>query len=300
MRIRDPPRARLIFVGGCERSGTSLVQKILASHSRIAGGPELVFTGRIAELYRQMAASYPPEWAARIATFYDSDELAEAFRGFFASLLRKIRERKPGALYLSEKTPSNIFAAVQLLEIFPDSRFVHVIRDGRDVLASHRDVRRRLARRGSASWSPSSLRLHRVCARWHRAAEIHFELAADSRRTGRYVSIRYEDLVGEPEKAVTQLFDFIGLDVEAVALTPEEIAPEELGIPIDGVWTTEGASRGFDPRTIGRWRRSLPLVSRVLGGVLLGQGLERLSYPVNEAYARASRAFWRLRRLLRD
>ncbi len=286
----------MIFVGGCERSGTSLVQKILASHSRIAGGPELVFTGRVAELYRQMAARYPPEYAARIAAFYDPGELAEAFRGLFNRLLRKVGARKPGARYLSEKTPSNIFAAARLLEIFPDGRFVHVIRDGRDVLASHRDVRRRLERGGRKSWNRASFRLHRVCARWNRAAEIHFELAGDSRLAERYLAIRYEDLVRGPRTAIAGLFDFLELDVEPNTISPETATVEEQGFPIDGIWTT-GDRRGFDPETIGRWQRSLPLTSRVLGSLFLGKSLERLDYPVASAYARTSRALWRLKRL---
>ena len=287
---------RMIFVGGCERSGTSLVQKILTSHSRIAGGPELVFTGRVAELYRQMAASYPPEFAARIAAFYDAEELAKAFRDFFASLLRKVRERKPGAQYLSEKTPSNIFAAARLLEIFPDGRFVHVIRDGRDVLASHRDVRRRIESSGRESWNRASFRTHRVCARWHRAAVAHFELSADPRLAERYLAIRYEELVREPAASLASLFGFLELEAETGGPGPGSFADEAAAIPIDGIWTTEGMScRELDPRRIGRWRRALPPIRRVLGGLLMGESLERLSYPVAAVYARASRAFWRLR-----
>ncbi len=289
---------RLIFIGGCERSGTSLVQKILASHSRIAGGPELVFTGRIAELYHLMSASYPPEYAARIETFYDREELAEAFRSFFNRFFRKILEQKPDAVYLSEKTPSNIFAAAQLLEIFPDSRFVHIIRDGRDVLASHREVRQRFERSANAPYRRANLRPHRVCARWNRAAEIHLELMNHPELAERYLSIRYEDLVRDPARTLGEMFGFLELEVEARPLAPEEITAEEMGIPIDGVWLTEEMyQQAFDPRRIGRWKSSLPLVSRVLGGLLMADSLQRLSYPVGEAYVRASRVFWWARRL---
>ncbi len=291
---------RLIFIGGCERSGTSLVQKVLASHSRIAGGPELVFTGRIAELYRRMSASYPPEYSARIAAFYNREELAEAFRGFFASLFRKILERKPGAVYLSEKTPSNIFAAARLLEIFPDSCFVHVIRDGRDVLASHRDVRKRFESGGKARDVRGRFRPHRVCARWNRTAELHFELADDARLAERYFSIKYEDLLLDPPGILAETFGFLGLDVEAKALAPEEITASEMGIPIDGFWYTEEMYRqGFDRRGIGRWKRSLPPAGRVLGGLLMAANLKRLSYPVGDAYVRANRIFRWVRRTTR-
>ncbi len=287
---------RRIFVGGCERSGTSLVQKILASHSRIAGGPELVFTGRIAELHRRMSASYPPEYAARIAAFYERGELARAFRELFASLTRRVAEAKPGAAYLSEKTPSNIFAADPLLELFPDGRFVHVVRDGRDVLASHRGVRRRFERHGDAFWNRASFRRRRVCGRWNRAVEIHFALLG----RGRYHWLRYEDLVRDPEPTLAGLFEFLELDLETAALAPEAIDAERLGMPIDGLWTTaETARRSFDPSRIGRWRHSLPLADRLLGSLLMAMNLGRLGYPVGAASVRASRALAGIRRTIR-
>ncbi len=278
---------RMIFVGGCERSGTSLVQKILASHSRIAGGPELVFTGRIAELWRRMSATYPPEYAERIAAFYDRDELARAFRELFADLTRRIAESKPGARYLSEKTPSNIFAAGPLLELFPDSRFVHVVRDGRDVLASHRDVRRRFERRGETPWNRESFGIRRVCGRWNRAVDIHFKLLGRSR----YHWLRYEDLVRDPEPTLAGLFNFLELDLEAAARLPETIDAEALGLPVDGLWTTEETARqGFDPSRIGRWRRSLPLADRWLGSLLTAANLRSLGYPVGDTAVRVGRA----------
>lgn len=275
------------------------MQQILASHSRVAGGPELVFTGRIAELYRQMSADHGPEYSARLGAFFDAQELAAAFRNLFDRLFSKLRDRKPGAAYLSEKTPSNIFAASQLLELFPDSRFIHVLRDGRDVLASHRDVARRYESRGRASWNRRSFRLHRVCARWNRAAEVHFELADQARLAGRYLAVKYEDLVRDTAPVLTTIFDFLELEVEAATLTPEALT-EEAGIPVDGIWTTgERRVRGFDPSRIGRWRRSLPVTGRVLGSMLMAPNLRRLSYPVSETSVRVGRVVWGIKRTIR-
>ena len=271
---------RLIFVGGCERSGTSLVQKVLLSHSRVAGGPELVFTHRIAELHRIMAAEYPASYTGRLSAFYDTEQLAEAFRGLFGSLFRRLGERKQGAHYFAEKTPSNIFAARELLRIFPDGLFVHVIRDGRDVLASHRDVRLRYERAGSESYNRPSFRPWRVCARWNRAIDLHYELEADPSFDGRYLALRYEKLVRDPEAQVARLFEFLQLEMEPRTLEPETVTSEEIGVPIDGIWTTQEMSgMGFDPGGIDRWARDLPLPSRLLGRRLLARNLRRLGYP---------------------
>lgn len=287
---------RLIFVGGCERSGTSLVQKVLVSHSRVAGGPEFVFTGRIAELYRRMSANHPGPYATRLEAFYDGDELAAAFRRFYAGFFRRLFERKTGAAYFCEKTPSNIYAAPQLLEIFPDSRFVHVVRDGRAVLASLRDVRKRFEAAGEAGYNRATFRSRHICARWNRAVDVHFELMADAELAGRVAGVKYEDLVREPERVLTGLFGFLDLDLEEKALAPESITAEEAGMPIDGFWyTDEMYNRGFDPGGIGRWKQSLPAPVRVLGSLLMAAGLRRLSYPVGGAYVHANRALrlWR-------
>ncbi len=290
---------RLIFVGGCERSGTTLVQKILTSHSRIAGGPEFVFTGRIADLYRRMTTSYPGPYATRLEAFYDDEELAAAFRSFYGSFFRRLIEGKPGALYLSEKTPSNIFAAPQLLKIFPDSFFVHVIRDGRGVLASHRQVRKRLVAAGDETYNRATFRTRHVCGRWNRAIETHLELRADRDVAGRVVEVRFEDLLLEPERILSRLFQHLSLELEDTALAPEKITAQQAGIPVDGYWTTEEMVRQrFNPRKIDRWRQSLPRVTQVLGNLLMADNLRRLSYPVGDSYLPANRALcWLHRRL---
>ena len=296
---------RLIFVGGCERSGTSLVQKILTSHSRIAGGPEFVFTGRVADLYHRMAARYPGQYATRIEAFYDADQLAATFRSFYESFYCKLFEQKKGALYFSEKTPSNIFAAPRLLRIFPDSLFIHVIRDGRGVLSSHRDVRKRfeaarptgghLREQGEVVYNRGTFRTWRICSRWNRAAEAHFELMADADMSRRCIGVKYEDLLVEPERVLAELFRFLSLDLEGAALAPESISAAQAGIPIDGFWYTEEMyNRGFDLRRIDRWKRCLPPATRVLGSVLMATNLHRLSYPVAGGYLRANSALRRV------
>ncbi len=278
-------------MGGCERSGTSLVQKILLSHGRVAGGPEFVFTGRVAELYRWMSGSYPESYSSRIEAFYDRQELASAFRDFYSGFFARLLARKPDALYISEKTPSNIFAAPELLRIFPDSLFVHVIRDGRDVLASHRDVRRRFEGASTERYNRASFKPWRVCARWNRAIDKHFELAEDEALEGRVFTLGYEDLVRDPEPRLRGLFGFLGLEPEARAMTPETITAEETGVPIDGFWMTEEIyGRGFDTGRIGRWRRSLPLVSRLLSGLLMARNLRRAGYRTGAFQVSAARA----------
>lgn len=285
--MRDLPP--FVFVGGCERSGTTLVQKVLCAHGRVAGGPEFLFTADVVRLHRRMSAPYPGPWAARRREYFAPGELAAAFRRFYCGFFRRLADEHPGARYLSEKTPSNIAVAGPLLELFPDGRFVHVLRDGRDVLLSHREVERRLERRGAVV-PRTAFRLRSVAGRWNRACEAHRHLRSDSGLAERYLAIRFEDLVRDPESTVGRLFGFLGLEPEPACLRPGDLPAADLGLAVDGAWiTAEMDRRGFDPGRIGRWRRELGTGDRLLASVLMAGNLRRLEYPVSSNLLRLHR-----------
>ncbi len=287
---------RFIFVGGCERSGTSLVQKLLLAHATVAGGAEFIFTREIVALYSRMAAEYPSHYARRLSRHFNDAKLAEHFVQFYAGFFDEALAGKPGATLLSEKTPSNIFAAHDLLRLFPDSRFVHVIRDGRDVLASLRNVLHRLQEQGVTDYNQATFKTHRVCARWCRATDVHFSMINDAYLAPRYHGLRYEELVSEPETTVRALYSFLDLEPPAAALRPEQISASEMGLPIDGAWTTtDNDARPFDTNGCGRWRQELPATSRLLAQLLMSDRLARLGYPANGVWRGLSHTLWRLR-----
>jgi hypothetical protein len=90
-----------------------------------------------------------------------------------------------------EKTPGNVFAFSPIREIFPTARFVHIVRDGRDAVAS-------LARRG---FSPLL-----AVSRWYYATLTGIQY----REWPNYYELRYEDLVRSPREELTKLCAFLG------------------------------------------------------------------------------------------
>ncbi|MFE6690619.1 sulfotransferase family protein [Streptomyces sp. NPDC057743] len=267
---------RFIFVGGCARSGTSLVQKLLASHSRIVGGPEFDHTAGIFELYRSMSV----EWRlARQSFYYEGSELARAFKDFYEGFFAPAVERKAGADFVSEKTPSNIFAAKTLLELWPDAVFVNVVRDGRDVLLSHEDVNRRYRQRGERN--PERDTLLSVSRHWNACADAYFSLISRPELRDRVFLIEFEKLVAEPKTELSRLFDFLGLTIEERQLCPEEITEQETGVALEGAYFTKDLYRQpFNTGKTARWRREMNPIKRTASTALLRTNLRRFHYPV--------------------
>jgi len=176
----SPTRPDVVFVGGTGRSGTHVVARLLGRHSRLenvsnearfhvesGGFPDLLagrttpeafvrrLRGRwyrgvalqrvsLRGLYRYVDRKDLDAAADRFLERYPGDPEG-ACRSLFFELLGPIAERagKPG---LIEQSCDTMAEAPTLLRLFPDARFVHVVRDGRDTAASRVAQARWLAR----------------------------------------------------------------------------------------------------------------------------------------------------------
>ncbi|MER6214392.1 sulfotransferase [Streptomyces sp. NPDC001674] len=265
---------RFIFVGGSARSGTSLVQKLLVSHSAIAGGPEFDHTATLFRTYRDMTV---PWRLARQSYYYDAAGLADSFKRFYEGFFTGVAARKPGAAFVSEKTPSNLAVAETLLTLWPDAVFVTVVRDGRDVLLSHQDVNRRYRQLGERNPEPDTLL--NVCRYWNASAEQYFALASRPELRDRVHLVEFEKLVSDPEPELQRLFRFLGLNVEERQHHPETITEHETGVALEGAYFTEQLYRQpFNPGKTGRWRKEMKPAERLLSTFLMRDNLRRFGY----------------------
>jgi hypothetical protein len=178
-----------IFIIGCHRSGTTLLRLILDAHPNISCGPETRFLADLANItadpnwQRMRLYGFPKQyWHQRIAALFD------AFQSEYAHARGKVR--------WADKTPRYALCVDYLNELFPTCQVVHVVRDGRDVVASHRD-----------RWGYGSALKAVKKWPWYvaTARAAGARLPAD-----RYHEVRYEDLVTDPEGTLRQLLDFLG------------------------------------------------------------------------------------------
>ncbi len=131
--------SRIIFVGGAPRSGTTLVQRLLDAHSQIAAGPELNCLTEISLVYKKMALDLKNN---RTCFYFDEQELNQIFKDFIKSIFINLYS-KYNVSIVSEKTPSNVLIFEFLLKIIPESRYIFVVRDPKDIICSYMDIKRK-------------------------------------------------------------------------------------------------------------------------------------------------------------
>lgn len=212
-------------------------------------------------------------------------DFADAVRrvfGFYAGRTGKSR--------YGDKTPSYVLRVPLLAEIFPESRFIHLIRDGRDVAVSFSHVR----------FGPQSV--GETAIYWKRRV---LQGRRDGRALGedRYREVRYEDLVKDPEAILTDLCAFADLDFDSAMLRYYEGTGQFVGT----TGLPEAHQRLFLPPTAGLrdWRVELApelvrrfeaVAGKVLDDLGYGRSIEDLSLADRAGALRVS-AFWQGLRL---
>lgn len=213
------------FIVGCGRSGSTLLRSMLDAHpltcvpnesyfleplllrqdgfmtngrfslqlflAKLEKDPRYVTWGVDTDVVRRaLIAASPPDLASAVRTIYSS----------VASL--------NGSQRIVDKTPQYSLVVLELAELLPESVFVHLVRDPRNVAASYRDV----------SWGPRSL---------VSASMMWVERVGAARSAGmslgpdRYLEVMYEKLIAAPEIELRRLCSFICLDFDQAMLHPE-------------------------------------------------------------------------------
>lgn len=188
-----PPAApahwsRPIFVVGCARSGTTLVQLMLDSHSRISCGPETLFL-------EQMVRAEENNWMRLAAFGLTRQAWRSRVRDLFEWVHVQHAERR-GKVRWADKSPGYTRILDYVDDLFPDCQVIQVIRDPRDVIDSW-----------SRRWGPR--RAHEVVHAWPEHIRAGRAFAA-TRPAGRYTELRYEALVRDPEGTMRTVLEWLG------------------------------------------------------------------------------------------
>lgn len=275
---------RPIFVVGCARSGTTLLEMMLHSHPRIAMPPETRF---LIKLYNERAnygdLNIPENRAAVAAAIVDRKDSKfsdlqldkEVVRkklidgpptiGSAAGIIFREYAAQHGKPRWGDKRPNYIGYIDQLLALFPDAQIVHIIRDGRDCVASLKRM----------SWWNHPFRYN--INKWIHAIEAG-NAARQKLRADQYFELKYEDLVGNPEKELRSLCQFLGEEFYATMLEPYKTAP--LVVPKHKLEShhQQLTLKEISPRAVGKWREGLNEKEAALMEVMAEKQLSQYGY----------------------
>jgi hypothetical protein len=275
------------FFVGSGRSGTTLVRAVFDSHPDLAIPDEVSFVIRYARPHYALRYGWPRRFDVAACT--DLILANAAFRRWglpredvtaalsdppppqdFPDAVRRLYAlwaRRQGKPRYGDKTPMHVLHISRLARMFPEARFVHVIRDGRDVALSYLGV----------DWGPSTV--EDAAVEWRRRVRAGRRAG---RRLGpdRYREICYEDLVVAPERVVRDVCGFIALPWDDALLRYHERAGEVIG----ATRFPTAHQRLRLPPTPGLrdWRRDMDPVDverfeAVAGPLLVDLGYERVT-----------------------
>ena len=262
-----------IFIGGCGRSGTTLLRELVSRHSRIACGPESHILSGLVSLKR-LSGGWQLDRNEVQQLFDTSSSIVRFAEAFFRNYAE--RQAKPR---WADKSPGNVRYIHRLLSRFPNAQFVHIIRDGRDVVCSLRHHPRERIVDGVVVQRGVVNPIDKCARRW--AADVACGLPF--RGHPRYTEVRYEELVREPEATLQKLCSFLGEPFEAQMLqagTDREREAEP------GRWLNNAnASAEVAQRSIGRWQKDLAPDERQTVVRIAGELLVTLGYTRDHSWA---------------
>ena len=197
-----------VFIVGSPRSGTTWVQRMLLSHENICGGQESAFFCCFGPLLASFMSLDPMNQAARrvgMPCYWSREDIVETILELWYRTFQPVVELKVSATLMLEKTPEHALFIPQILELLPKSRFIHVIRDSRSVVASLLAANRQP---WGSFWAPSRAR---------DAANVWYSRVNAAREAAQsmgfpYLEVHYEDLRKNTSEALPRIFDFLSVN----------------------------------------------------------------------------------------
>lgn len=189
-----------IIIGGCPRSGTTLMRVILDTHPHICCGPESALFKPLWPAPKKLSGRFGIPRNTVEALFRYSPSQAWFIDEFF-----KLYCRVQNKARWAEKTPANVLHLDFIFEHFPHARFVHVLRDGRDAVCSMRTHPRHKIVNGQIVKLNTRHPIRPCVERWRHDVREGLRFRQDSR----YTEVRYEDLVNNTRPTLERLFAFL-------------------------------------------------------------------------------------------
>ncbi len=281
-----------VFIVGCARSGTTLLQRLVDAHPMLAVTPSMHW---VRDLFRAHGLKKPddPVPPALVAALLDHPRFsrlrldpdmvlelagpgtthADLLSGLFG-----LYGEAAGKPLVGNKTAPFVRRIPELHRLWPEARFVHIVRDGRDVALSMLEWESAPGATGRySSWGDDPVS---TTALWWRRKVLLGREGGDKVGQDLYREVRYEDLVADTAGECEQLCAFLGLLYDDAMLRFDQ---RESDPDLERAHPTMPVTRGLRD-----WRGQMPGESVERFEAAAGDLLEELGYPLVATPSRAA------------
>ncbi|HBB30738.1 MAG TPA: sulfotransferase [Cyanobacteria bacterium UBA8803] len=226
---------RPVFLVGCPRSGTTLLQSMLAAHPQIASFPESKFfeylfpeyeprrrtLGLASRRLRPMLSQFFKEIGYPEMQYYlpKFPQFIGQYTHKFVQIMDKIAKKQGKSIWL-EKTPQHINYIEYIEKFIPKARIIHIIRNGVDVVASLYEMGQKYPN----TWGSVMGKVDDCIEEWIRNVKISLRYLNQPNHT----LVRYEHLVEDPQTVIANLCKFIGVDFKEQMLQDYRVVAKQL------------------------------------------------------------------------
>lgn len=268
-----------IFIVGTGRSGTTLLSMMLNAHSQIAIGPETHYfqiqerCGRSLE-DEQCALSFITNVCTKeyiTAAKIDISELRSALKtlsdenklthkAIFETIVTEYAKNQNKQIW-GEKTPYHLHFIPLIMQYFPNSKIVHLIRDPRDFSLSIRSV----------PWYQGNVLNHAITWRNNMVLAARYY----RRYPTSLLEVRYEDLLADPEKTLIDVCNFLEVSFEPQMITAFNEHPN---FDLHHEPWKGKALQPLDTTNSSKWVHSMSLSERIIIQSICRQWIKRHKY----------------------
>ncbi|MDF0551919.1 sulfotransferase [Kamptonema sp. UHCC 0994] len=230
-----------IFLVGAPRSGTTILQSLLAAHPSIISFPETKF------FYYLLPKFEPPTSVEeRLKIFFNKEINEPKFLSYFQveqselekancfiKVLDTLAFEQEKSVWI-EKTPEHIYFIEYLEKLLPDALFIHILRNGMDVITSMFEASRKAPDDWGGKWE-----LDYCITRWQEARSINYSSVGKKN----HILVKYDELVEDPRIAALNICNFIGIEFNDLMLSQYKETSQKMSL--GAVWH-QGIERNIE------------------------------------------------------
>lgn len=219
-----------IFLLGAPRSGTTILQSLLAAHPKVISFPESKFFHYL--LYDKFAGKLPSRMEAffkdeikrpEFLENFDDNQTVETKTAWFVGILDGLATEQNKSIWL-EKTPEHMYFIEDIERLLLDAKFIHILRNGMDTIASMYEATKNFSHLWGAGWD-----LNHCIRRWEHAMLTSHKYVKKSN----HILVRYEEILDSTTKTLGEICNFMGIDYDGEMLLhyKEKAANFSLNLP---------------------------------------------------------------------